>query len=104
MDAAIAIAIRRKQEREAQADFRRAGALNPAAAMSFRDLGIDGDSRVVKRLRRRAIIREASPGLFYFDEDVYEAFRDTQRRIALVLAGTLILFFLMVTYGIVTFG
>lgn len=103
MGAAVAVAVIKRKEREVRAEFQRAGAVNPASAMALKDMGIDGDSRVVKRLRKRAIIREASPGQFYFDEDVYEAFRATQRRLALVLVGTLILFFLAVTYGVVTY-
>ena len=102
MGAAAAVAIRKMKEREVRAEFLRAGAMNPATAMSLADVGADDESRTVKRLRKKAIIREAAPGLFYFDDDVWEAFRSTQRRIALVLLVTAILIALVMMYGVVT--
>lgn len=98
---AAAIAVMRLREREVRDAFQSAGAVNPAVAMSLESIGID-DSLAVRRLKRRAVIREAAPGLFYFDEDVWQALRSMRRRMALMLAGTLTLVLLLILYGAVT--
>jgi|GEM_PF-702202 len=99
--ASAAIAVMRLKEREVRDAFHSAGAVNPAAAMSLESVGID-ETLAVRRLKRRAVIREAAPGLFYFDEDVWEALRSMRRRMALMLAGTLTLILLLILYGTVT--
>ena len=91
----------RRKERDVRDAFHSAGAINPAAAMSLESVQID-ESLAVRRLKRRAVIREAGPGLFYFDEDVWQALRSQRRRIALFLAGTLVLILLLVLYGTMT--
>ena len=78
-------------------DFLRAGATMPVNAMSLADIGI-GESMAVKRLMRRSIIREASPGLFYFDEEVFQSVRAMRRRMALVMLSVILLVFLFVTF------
>jgi hypothetical protein len=83
MGAAI-IAVLRMKEREVVDDFRAAGALSPSTAQSYTAIGL-GDSLALKRLHSRAIIREASPGLYYLDEEVLTAVRRVRRRIAVVL-------------------
>jgi predicted acetyltransferase len=69
--------------------------------MSLESIGID-ETLAVRRLKKRAVIREAAPGLFYFDEDVWEAVRSTRRRMALLLVGTVTLVLLLIAYGVVT--
>lgn len=101
MGASAAIAVMRFKEREVRDAFRAAGAVNPAAATSLESVGI-GETLAVRRLKRRAVIREAAPGLFYFDEDVWQALRSMRRRMALLLAGTLTLVLLLILYGTVT--
>src|SRR5436305_1687358 len=81
--AAVAAALRRR-EREVVDDFRAAGALSPATAKSYDAIGI-GDTLAVKRLHNRAVIREAAPGKWYLDEEVWEAVRRTRRRFVTVL-------------------
>ena len=85
------------KERHVRDDFLRAGATMPVNAMSLADIGI-GESMAVKRLMRRAIIREASPGLFYFDEEVFQSVRAMRRRMALVMLSVILLVFLFVTF------
>jgi hypothetical protein len=85
------------KERHVRDDFLRAGATMPVNAMSLADIGI-GESMAFKRLVRRSIIREASPGLFYFDEEVYLSVRAMRRRMALVMLVTIVLLFLFVTF------
>jgi hypothetical protein len=87
----------RMKEREVRDDFLRAGATMPINAMSLADIGI-GESMAVKRLMRRSIIREASPGLFYFDEEVYLSVRSMRRRMALVMLVTGLLLFLFFAF------
>jgi predicted acetyltransferase len=91
----------RLREREVRDAFHAAGAVNPAAAMSLESIGID-ETLAVRRLKKRAVIREAAPGLFYFDEDVWEAVRSMRRRMALLLVGTVTLVLLLIAYGVVT--
>ena len=101
MGATVAIAAMRLREREVRDAFHAAGAVNPAAAMSLESIGID-ETLAVRRLKKRAVIREAAPGLFYFDEDVWEAVRSMRRRMALLLVGTVTLVLLLIAYGVVT--
>ena len=89
-----------KKERDVRDAFRAAEATTPANAMSLETIGIE-ETMAVRRLKRRAVIREAAPGLFYFDEDVYLAVSSTRRRIALLLVGTLVLMILALTWGTV---
>ena len=97
MGAAAAVAVMRRKEREVRDDFLRAGASMPVNAMSLDDIGI-GESMAVKRLMRRSIIREASPGLFYFDEEVYLSVRSQRRRMALVMLVTILLVLFFITF------
>jgi hypothetical protein len=87
----------RMKEREVRDDFIRAEATTPATAKSLAEIGID-ESHAVKRLKRRAVIREASPGVFYFDEDVWKAVRAMRRRMALLLLFAVVLSLLVVLY------
>lgn len=66
--------------------------------MSLEAIRIE-ETMAVRRLKRRAVIREAAPGLFYFDEDVWEAVSAMRKRMALILIGTMILIGIMLFYG-----
>ena len=101
MGATVAIAASMKKERDVRDAFRAAGATTPMNAMSLETIGIE-ETMAVRRLKRRAVIREAAPGLFYFDEDVYLAMSETRRRMALLLIGTIVLILLVVTWGTAT--
>jgi hypothetical protein len=97
MGAAGAAAVIRRKEREVRDDFIRAGATTPANAKSLADLGLD-ESFAVRRLSNRAVIREAAPGLLYFDEDVWQAVRAMRRRMALLLLGSVLLAAIVLYY------
>ena len=97
MGAAAAAAVMRMKEREVRDDFIRADATTPATAKSLAEIGLE-ESHAVKRLKKRAVIREASPGVFYFDEDVWQAVRSMRRRMALLLLFALVLSFLVIFY------
>jgi hypothetical protein len=99
---AIAAVIRRK-EREVVDDFRRGGATSPDKAMSLADLGLE-DSWPVRRLQRRAVIREPQPGILYLDEEVWQAVRRTRRRVALTFGAILLLLVIGIGLGFITFS
>ena len=101
MGATAAVAIIRMKEREVRDDFTAAGATTPANAKSLAEIGLD-DSMAVKRLKRRSVIREAAPGLYYFDEDVWKAVRSMRRRMALLLVGTMLLVGILILYGAIS--
>jgi len=98
---AIAAVIRRK-EREVVDDFRRGGATDPTSAKSLADLGLE-DSWPVRRLQRRAVIREPQPGVMYLDEEVWAAVRRTRRRVALTTMAVLVVVLIAIWMGFVTF-
>ncbi len=100
--AGAAIAIMRRQEREVRGDFRRAGALGPQSARSLADVGL-GESRPVKRLMRHAVVRESNPGMYYFDEEVYESVRSMRRRIVFVIVGAAMVFAALGMYSATAF-
>jgi hypothetical protein len=95
---AAAVAVMRRKERDVRDAFRAAGAISPPTAMSLEAVRIE-ESMAVRRLKKRAVIREAAPGLFYFDENVWEAVSAMRRRMALLMMGTIILIGIMVLYG-----
>ena len=98
MGAAAAVAIMRMKERQVVDDFRAAGAVSPSTAQSYAAMGF-GVTRAVKRLHDRAVIREASPGLYYLDEEVWIAVRRNRRRRAVMLGSVLALVFLGLAVG-----
>ena len=99
---AIAAVIRRK-EREVVDDFRRGGATAPDAAKSLADLGLE-DSWPVRRLQRRAVIREPQPGVMYLDEEVWAAVRRTRRRVALTFGAVMLVLVIGIWIGFFTLG
>jgi hypothetical protein len=97
MGAAVA-AILIRREKEVVNDFRAAGATSRESAQSYTAIGL-GESLGLKRLRDRAVIREAAPGTYYLDEEVWTAVRRTRRRVATVFLLILALFLLGVVVG-----
>lgn len=85
MGAAIAAAAMRLREKEVIADFQAAGATSPDRAQSFAAIGVNGSSLAVRRLRNRAVVREASPGVYYFDQEVWSALERLRMRLVLML-------------------
>jgi len=84
MGAPAVAAILRRREMEVVDDFRAAGATSPATAQSYTAIGL-GHSLAIKRLNDRAVIREAAPGKYFLDEEVWAAVRRTRRRIATMI-------------------
>ena len=100
MGAAAVAAIMRRREQEVIDDFRAAGATSPDRAQSYTAIGL-GDSLAIKRLRNRAVIREAAPGTYYLDEEVWAAVIRTRRRLVLTLLSIISLVLLGVLLGII---
>ena len=98
MGAAAVAAVLRRREREVVDDFRVAGATSRETAQSYTAMGL-GQSLGLKRLRDRAVIREAAPGTYYLDEEVWVAVRRTRRRIATVFIAILALFLFSILMG-----
>ncbi len=102
MGAGVAIAIMRRQEREVRDDFQRAGAISPESARSLADVGL-GESRPVRRLIRHAVVRQSNPGMYYFDDEVYESVRSMRRRLVFVLVGAAMVFAAVGMYSVNAF-
>ena len=100
MGAAVIAAAMRRREQEVIDDFRAAGATSPDRAQSYTAIGL-GESLALKRLHNRAVIREAAPGVYYLDEEVWAAVRRTRRRLVTVFILLLAIFLVGVFFGIV---
>lgn len=100
MGAAAVAAILRKREQEVIGDFRAAGATSPEGAQSYTAIGL-GDSLAIKRLRNRAVIREAAPGTYYLDEEVWAAVIRTRRRLVITMLSVMTLLLLGVLLGLI---
>ena len=100
MGAAAVAAIMRRREQEVIDDFRAAGATSPDRAQSYQAIGL-GDSLAIKRLHNRAVIREAAPGTYYLDEEVWAAVIRTRRRLVITVLSIIALTLLGVLLGII---
>jgi hypothetical protein len=67
------------RERRLVARFRTAGAVSAAQARTLEDLGI-ARGVALRRLRERAVIRDAGGERFYLDEPSWAAVRRSRRR------------------------
>ena len=100
MGAAVIAAAIRRREQQVIDDFRAAGATSPERAQSYTAIGL-GESLALKRLHNRAVIREAAPGVYYLDEEVWAAVRRTRRRLVTVFILLLAIFLVGVLFGII---
>ncbi len=98
MGAAVIAAAMRRREQEVIDDFLAAGATSPEKAQSYTAIGI-GESLALRRLRNRAVIREAAPGVFYLDEEVWAAVRRTRLRMVTVFISILVILLLGIALG-----
>ena len=100
MGAVVIAAAMRRREQEVIDDFRAAGATSPERSQSYNALGV-GESLALRRLKNRAVIREAAPGTFYLDEGVLTAVRRTRMRMALTLLALMAVLLLGILVGII---
>lgn len=82
MGATVAAVIAARERAIVEA-FRDAGATALVTAVPIEQVGVTGDIGF-RRLRRHEVIREAVPGRYYLDEDVWTAVRRTRRRVVTV--------------------
>ena len=80
-----AVAVILIKERHVVEAFERAGAVAVHRAVRPADINVEDGGVIWRRLRERAIIREASPGLYYLDVEGWQAQRRTRRRLAFVM-------------------
>jgi hypothetical protein len=100
MGAAAAVLL--AKERHIVTAFERVGAVTPDRARTPDELGVDEQRLAWRRLRDRAILREAGDGKYYLDVEVWQANRRLRRRLAivfLVIALLVLLLPLMATLG-----
>ncbi len=102
MGAGVAVAVMRRKEEEVRGDFLRSGATLPLNAMSLADIGLD-ENHTVSRLMKRAVIREAAPGLFYFDDEVYQSVRGMRRRMIFIMVLAAVLLGIVGMWGATKF-
>lgn len=88
MGAAAAVIL--MKERQIVDRFSAARATTPEAAQRLDTLGIH-DGVAVARLRDRAVLREAGPGRFYVDLEVWRALRRWRRRLAIIAIALVLL-------------
>ena len=77
------------RERRMVNRIRAAGASSPEQARTLEQLGITRGV-ILRRLRERAVIRQAGPDRFYLDEPSWEAVRRARRR-AIHVMGVIVL-------------
>ena len=82
------VSILRKERRVVE-HFRTVGATSPATARRLDDLH-ERHSLGLRRLRNRAVIREASPDHFYLDEEVWHALGRTRRRVSIAVLALIV--------------
>jgi len=100
MGAAVVAAAMRRREQEVIDNFRAAGATSPDRAQSYTAIGL-GETLAVRRLRNRAVIREAAPGVYYLDEEVWAAVRRTRLRLLTAFIAILGVLLVGVLLGII---
>ena len=69
--------------------LRTAGAVTPQQARTLEELGISSGV-ILRRLRERAVVREAGPDRYYLDEPSWAAVRRGRRR-AIHVLGVIVL-------------
>jgi hypothetical protein len=74
--------------------------MSPDRAQSYTPIGL-GESLALRRLRNHAVIREATPGAYYLDEEVWAAVRRTRLRLLTVFVSLLALLLIGVLLGII---
>ena len=96
MGAAVAAVL--IKERHIVDAFVRAGAVSAERAHLPDDVGVDTWGIGWRRLRDRAVVREATPGggLYYVDVEVWEATRRQRRRVLFVVLIVVIAAFVVV--------
>ena len=80
------------------ARFVAAGALSRERAQSLQQLGLNRGV-ILRRLRERAVVRQAAPDLYYVDEESWNAVRRMRRRAASVIAAVALAIIFAIVFG-----
>ncbi len=86
---ATAAAVIVHKEKEIVAIFRDAAALTPASAKTPVMLGVH-EGIAFRRLRGRAVLREAGQGRLYLDEPSWEALSAMRQRLAIMMISLVV--------------
>jgi hypothetical protein len=86
------------RERRMVGRLRAAGAVSPEQARTLEELGISRGV-ILRRLRERAVVRQAGPDRFYLDEPSWEAVRRSRRRAIHVLGVIALILLFAVIFG-----
>jgi hypothetical protein len=89
MGAAVAVLL--AKERHIVSAFERVGAVTRDRARTPDDVGVDATKLAWRRLRDRAVVRDAGDGRYYLDVEVWEANRRLRRRMMVVLLTVILL-------------
>jgi hypothetical protein len=100
MGAAVAVIL--LKERQIVEAFERAGATTPSRGRTPSELDVDASGVGWRRLRDRAVVREASPGsgLFYLDTEVWQALHRARHRAILVVVVVVMFVLALVVMGV----
>ena len=88
----------RGREREVRDAFKRAGALDAGTARSLAEIEVE-EGVTMRRLQRETIVRESSPGCFYFDEETWDSVRATRLRLGLMVVAAVVITLLVGLYA-----
>ena len=88
----------RRREREVRAAFQNAGSTDPGSSKPLSEIGVE-ESRALRRLQRHTIVRESSPGCFYFDEETWVSVRSTRMRLAIMIVIAVLITLLVGLYA-----
>ena len=88
------VSILRKEKRVVE-HFRQVGAVSASRAVRLEDLQ-ERHGLGLRRLRKRAVIREAAAGRFYLDEEVWHALGRTRRRVSIAVLALILLLIIAV--------
>ncbi len=92
MGAAVAVLL--IKERHIVEAMQRIGVTSPARALSIEelaDLGVDDHGVPWHALKSRVIVRQASPGKWYLDEEVWQARERRKHRIIFLVLAVLLI-------------
>jgi hypothetical protein len=94
MGAAVAIIMRK--QRDVVYVFQGARATSPETARDPGELGVEQDL-IFRGLVRRAVLRDAGNGRYYFDQPSWSALSSTRHRLAFVIASIVLI---MIAFGV----
>lgn len=90
MGAETGIALMGRSERQVREAFHTSSALDPTRSLALAEMGLD-ESMALKRLQQKEVVRESSPGCYWFDDTMWDELRATRMRMAMMLLAAVVL-------------